>query len=385
MIIFAVLSLFSAQATPIKGVQFFDFRDTLPTVEESESTLHLRWPFCTTYPNSNSCPKKMWVDLEIDIDTYIQRRNDTHDSLFEIMQTSYDDVDPIADGLKTYFRSNNIDDMATKVGTVQGMIQAIHYAYDNCEGDNKKDCKNQDSTGWTEYPKYALEFLFDQKGDCDDAMIASVAILERLSVESWMVDWVGHASTAVTREQGNLKEVKVPKGSRLITPPTGGSPLLSVDSVGALQGCKWGCSPLGWNEWHSEGLKVTNVYRYNDPKLDGWGLRTWKKNGGRFAIEPQDRRKEKREKIIEEINENKDKWEKDTEQRLTKLNVDEEEITEIIKASNPYRRTTDEGWSMILLIFGGLAGGFVVNVIYQKRKRKKLSEKIKKEEEQRSF
>lgn len=371
-------------SSPIKNAQVYSFTASHPKIEESDNTVHIRWPFCTTYPNEVRCPKKLWVNIEIDVNAYVERRNAAHDSLHEIMKTSYTDMKPLATALNQYFGRAGIKDMATKVGVVQGMIKAIHYAYDDCSGRKKADCNNQDATGWTEYPKYALEFIFDEKGDCDDAMIASTSILENLNVESWLVLWNTHASTAVTREQGNLESVRLPKNSRYIQPPKGGAPLLSVDSVGSMNGCTYGCTPLGWNEWEQDGLIIEGVYRYNNPVIDTLGLKAWKGNG-LFQYTPEDRRKEERPKILKEIKKKKIKWEENNTKRLKKLNVDEEKISEITKKATPYRESNAEGWGVITFVLGILTGALLLRWYQRRKKRQELVEYYKEVDEKNRF
>jgi hypothetical protein len=196
----------------------------------------------------------------------------------------------------------------------------------------------------------------------------------------------GHASTAVTRKQGNLQDVKIPSGSQFIYPPNGGSPLLSVDSVGSLWDCSdHGCSPLGWNEWEKKGKEVKAVYRYDDPKLDTWGLRAWKKNGGLYTFSPTDRRKEKREKVIQEIESNKTKWKENTSKRLKKLNIEQDKIPGIVRKATPYRSSNAEGWGVLLLLVSGLVGTVFANMFYRRMKRKQISDEITKAEEDDQF
>ena len=375
-----------AVASPkVMDVRIHRSAKTLSTIRENDEVVHVRWPFCPSYP-SRVCTERYWVEMNISLDGYIQHRNAPHDSFQEIIASSVLDVRPIARALNTFYSKNSMTSLAERIGVVQGMIQSIHYAYDDCDGVDDPECQQENSTGWTEYPKYAIEFLLDQKGDCDDATVASVALLEALDIESWLVLWNGHISTAVTRAQGDLEAVQPPSGSRLVTPPDGSASLLHVDSVGILKGCTWTCLSLGWNEWFKDGLYVKKVLRYNDPEVDSLGLQARSLDGQRYRdVQREDRRKDKREQILKDIEERKEKWNEDNTKRLEDLGEEPEQTKKIIKKANPYKTNANEGWAVLLVLcFGGLALiGY--HSIRQWRRRKEAALLAQKQREEDGF
>ncbi len=235
----------------------------------------LSWPFCPSY--RDRCTDYAWVTMGVSLDAYSARRNGAHDSIGEIIATSYEDLEPLARALEQLFVEKGITSPAEQLGYAQGLVQSVQYAKDS-------------STGFTEYPKYAVEFLVDEQGDCDDAAVAASALMRRLGFDTWFVLWrgaagqEGHISTAVSR-QGELATVTPPSGSKLITNPTTGETLLSVDATGVIGGCTGRCTDLGWNEWHSRSppLRETVVVRADSPDLDSkLGISAWRNDGTAF-------------------------------------------------------------------------------------------------------
>jgi hypothetical protein len=385
--LFCFVLAFAVASPRIITAQIHRSKDTLQTPEENEENINVRWPFCPSYPD-NFCKELHWVDMTISMDGYSQHRNAPHDSFQEIITTSIDDMQPLAQALKTYYSSKSITSTAQQVGIVQGMIQSIHYAYDSCEGEGAK-CSEKDTTGWTEYPKYAIEFFVDQKGDCDDATIASVAILEALQIESWLVLWSGHISTALTREQGDLSSVTIPKGSKFILPPDGSAKKLHVDSVGVVDGCKWdkgyACHPLGYNEWEKRNAKLEKVIRYSDPGVDALGIIARKQNIAYFEVKREDRRKDSRDKIRQEIEQQKQNWEEENTKRLEDLGKDREKAKEVLQKVNPYQGNSNEGWALIIGLCLAAFGGLVFSLFKQRKRLRKAADKAKREREMESF
>ena len=383
--------LLSAAAEPmITFAQIATNSSELSQPNTDENHIRVRWPFCPSYPD-NLCKERMWVDIEVHLDGYIQRRNASHESWYEIIQQTKKDVKPLAAALQSYYKRKGIKDMASQAGIIQGMIQAVHYAYDNCDSRRSdSECNKEDATGWTEYPKYGLEFIVDQKGDCEDAAIISSSLFENVGMEAWFVDWNsqggsgGHASTALTLAQGNLTSVSVPKGSQLIKAPKTGTKLLSADSVGSL--CTGNCyfSPLGWNEWGKKNLYVNAVFRPDDKSIEDHYSGAWKKEGGTFTRFKRDRRKDTRQKIKQEIEGNKKKWDSQTRKRLKKLNEDPDKIPEVLATVRPYR-TADDGWVFLIVLTGVFLGIAAVGAVQAKKRRKRKVAELKKEKQSEEF
>ena len=211
---------------------------------QNEKEYQTLWAFCSTH-RSNRCPKPHWIEVVFDLDVYIQRRNNNHDSVFEILSTSQKDLEPLSTAFATYFREQNIRNEAEKIGYFHGAIQSIKYAYDNCEQDTD-GCIDSLSTGWTEYPKFAVEMLLETVGDCDDAAIAVASLIQNQGHDAFIVNWPGHLSSAVSRKHADIQKVQAPSGSRFVIDPTTGKEFLHVDAVGSLEGCQKNCAELGY-------------------------------------------------------------------------------------------------------------------------------------------
>ena len=385
--------LFHAHAKPmITFAKIVKSQSALEEVDTDDFHVRLRWPFCPSYPD-NMCTTRMWVDIEIHIDGYVQRRNASHESWYEIIQQTQKDVVPLSNALQNYYTQEGISDMATKAGIVHGMIKAVHYAYDNCDARrDDSECKPEDSIGWTEYPKYGLEFLVDQKGDCEDAAIITSTLFENIGIESWLVNWNsnikgrgGHASTALTLPQGNLGDVSIPSGSKYIYAPKTGAKLLSADSVGAI--CEGNCflSPLGTNEWENHNLFVSNVFRTNDKSIDDFYSGAWKRDGSTFTKFKRDRRKDTRQEIQQELDENKKKWDEQTRKRLSKLKEDPDKIQTVIASVRPYKNPAQDGWVFLIILTSSLLGMAGYGLFERRRRRKRKAAQIRQELEKQKF
>ena len=378
MLVFLSLLQFYLTGPMITFAQVVQNESSLPQVQENDDTIRIRWPFCPSYPK-NGCITKLWVDLEVNIDAYIQRRNASHESWFEIIQQTKKDIKPLARALQSYFKSVGISDVSRKAGIVQGMIQAVHYAYDNCDSRNPEaGCNEEDQTGWTEYPKYGLEFIIDQKGDCEDATIISSTLFQQVGIESWFILWHrkggggGHASTALTLAQGDLKKVSIPNRSEYVVHPKTKAPLISADSVGSLTGCNGNCAPLGWNEWGKASLFVAGAWKTDDSSIDKRTGGAWTKEGGVFKKFKRDRRKDSRKTIKDELKKNREGWDAQTRKRLSRLKVNKERINYLIKRFNPYSKKTDEGWIFIMSIMMAILGLSFYGMYAKRQRRLKL-------------
>ncbi len=265
-----------AQGQPIQWARVYhDDQVHEPDASGTTGVRILSWPFCPSY--HDRCTDYAWVTMGVSLDAYSARRNSAHDSIREIVGSSHSDMAPLARALEQLFTEKGITSPAERLGYVQGLVQALQYAKDT-------------STGFTEYPKYAVEFLVDEQGDCDDAAVAASALMRQLGFDTWYVLWrsagggEGHISTAVSRT-GDLAGVKPPSGSRLVTVPSTGEQLLHVDATGVIGGCTGRCTALGWNEWHSHSppLAESVVVPADDPALDSLlGLSAWRNDGTAF-------------------------------------------------------------------------------------------------------
>lgn len=390
----SLLSLIGlATASPhITFAKISNSETSLRPETQDDNSIRIKWPFCPSYPEERC--SELWVDMDVNIDGYIQRRNASHESWFGIIQETKTDVEPLARALKNYFRNNGISDMSHQAGIIQGMIQAVHYAYDNCDSrDPEADCNEADETGWTEYPKYGLEFIVDQKGDCEDAAIISSSLFDGVGIEAWMVNWDrhggggGHASTALTLSQGDLGQVSIPSGSEYVVNPKTHVSLLSADSVGSLTGCPrgWRCGLLGTNTWTQQDLYVSHTWKTDDPSIDDVYGGAWTKEGGVYKKHKRDRRKDSRQKIKEELKKNQDEWDNNTRKRLSKLDVEPEKIEEIVKKANPYQQSADDGWVFIMAIFSFITALIGYGLYQQRQRRLQLVREIKAEDENALF
>jgi predicted transglutaminase-like cysteine proteinase len=320
----------------------------------------LSWPFCPSY--QDRCSDYAWVTMGVSLDAYSARRNGAHASIREIVQTSYQDMAPVAQALEQLFAEKGITHPAQRLGYVQGMIQAVQYAKDT-------------STGFTEYPKYAVEFLVDEQGDCDDAAVAASALMRQLGFEAWYVLWraaagqEGHISTAVSRS-GALAQVQPPTGSRLVTAPGSTQQLLHVDATGVIGGCQGRCTALGWNEWHlhSPPLRETVAVKVDDPGLDAvLGISAWRNDGTTF---PDRRHRDRRpgvpeqqgeedldqppeERVTQQEDDPLRDWEDSTLRRLRRLGEDEQSARSYLELRRP-EPETEATW--LLVSIAALAG-----------------------------
>ncbi|MDP2341398.1 MAG: hypothetical protein Q8O67_10590 [Deltaproteobacteria bacterium] len=330
------------------------------------------WAFCPT--TRGGCVDPLWVELEVSVDVYSERLNDPHQSGRKIIDTSARDAAPLVKALQAHFVDARIASDAERVGTVQGLVQAIGYAFDT-------------DTGWTEYPKFLVELIGDEQGDCDDAAIATAVLLEGLGYPPWFVQWrpldprlpSGHISTAIARDRGDLKTAPLPASSRWIEGP-GGAQLLHVDGTGTIGGCPRGCTALGWNEWHkgTPPLRAASLIRANDPALDDkLGIAAWS-NGGleRPDRKLADRRGASRAAIELKLEEHDD-HEETNKRRLVRLGHSEEDAEKLLKSEGG-ANDDDVLWIVLSIL---VAAGIVAVVVFgivgsmgRKRAGLKLSE-----------
>lgn len=244
----------------------------LPASPTPAGLIRREWPFCPSdrLPCDGGANPPWWVRLDVDPDAFTQRSAAPHDSPRLIVDTTRADLRPLAEAVERALRTAGHDDPVLRAAVVQGLVQSVPYRYDQ-------------TTTWTEYPKFGLEMIVDEAGDCDDAAILSVSLMLELGLSPAFVHWEaadpgakgGHLSSAVPAE-GPFAAVSPPKGSPLVVDPASGRRYLHTDGVGAVPGpggasvCTTGCSELGWNGWPSSQppLKVDGVVPGDAPDLD---------------------------------------------------------------------------------------------------------------------
>lgn len=275
-------------------------------------------PFCPTdrLPCSRAS-QLSWLQLEASIDAYSTRRNDPHDSIERIVAGTRQDLAPLVQALQRYFQKHSVSSQAARVSFVQGLVQGVIYSTD-------------DSTGFTEYPKFGLEFLVDEQGDCDDAAVTTGVLLEALGYATYFVNWdaddgAGHLSTAIRNDLGDLKDFQPPAGSPWIVKDS--QRLLHVDGTGSTEGCgstRVYCGPLGHNPWPGKGLCIEGLVATNDPQLsEKLPIVAWN-NGGRERPDRTlvDRRNASDREIREEQRYTRSHQQERLRQRLQALGLD---------------------------------------------------------------
>lgn len=301
----AVLGLCLAHEAPasevLAEVSLFEDGQTHPSLpdESDPARIYRAWPFCPTDRMPCDEAGLVWIQMAISIDAYSVQRDDRHDSITKIVGETQRDLRPLVAALQRHFTAHGLSSELARLAFVQGLVQAVTYSRDV-------------ETGWTEYPKFGVEFLVDEQGDCDDAALTHTVLLEGLGYEAYLVNWdsvstgrEGHLSTAVRPDRGDLFSFSPPAGSRWVEAP-GALRLLHVDAAGSTRSCGEAgrlCSRVGWNEWHQEDLRVVAVARPSDPALEAkMPLSAWN-NGGRERPNRKllDRRTATDEEIRQEV------------------------------------------------------------------------------------
>ncbi len=341
----------ASRATPaIRGVKIFD--DGAAHVEPGGDPDPARvvriWPFCPTDRIPCLESQLAWVQLEIAVDVYSARRNDPHDSIQRIVDATRGDLAPLVAALQAHFTARDVGSDAARVAFTHGLVQAIDYQLDA-------------QTGWTEYPKFGVELLVDEQGDCDDAAIVNTVLLHGLGYDSYFVHWTGpgegHLSTAVVPDRGDLRGFEPPPGSSWVE-PAGGPRLLHVDATGTPGGCggSWGnCMPLGFNRWSEQGLEVATVAAAGDPEIASRiPISAWS-NGG---LERPDRELVDRRnagEVAEEATLDPERSVRRTRRRLTGLGLDEQRVGVYLRPRYPYDRTSYYFYLAFCLSIVGIA------------------------------
>ena len=104
--------------------------------------------------------------------------------------TEEKDVVEIGNKLMAIANEEGFDELE-KVNFVMSFVQHLKYAEDNI------------TAGYGEYPKYPIETLIDQSGDCEDSAALLISLLEPLGYESALIlipdawDGYGHAAAGI--------------------------------------------------------------------------------------------------------------------------------------------------------------------------------------------
>lgn len=338
----------------------------VPRGGKDQAWIDKAFPFCPT--DRAPCDERELASFQarISLDVYTLRRQDPHSSIEQVLDLTRKDIAPLVQALQQHFSRNKIVSDSKKVSFVQGMVQAVTY-------------KEDDSTGWTEYPKFGVEFLVDELGDCDDAAILNTLILELLGYSAYFVHWTGtpgHLSTAIAPNRGDLSEVVLPEGSSLVE--VAGLPgLLHVDATGVRQGCGQAnviCGKLGYNQSESDGLKLDFAMPSTAADADSrLRLSAWT-NGGRNRPSqlPPDRRTLPEEIVRDEIFD-REEYEKRLQDRLhLKLGFKEEQVRAYLKpAMELWVYRTSLGTLL------GIIVGLAVFLWRQRRQRRRRVEELR--------
>jgi hypothetical protein len=364
-------------------------------IHKSESTFirstkpskyhRVSWPFYSSYPYDYFANNPHWIELEIDISVYQQRINDPHDSFATIIERSQQDLLPLTEAFEAYFTTEGITSIAEQAGHVLGLIQGIEYAFDSCE--SGRDCDSSKATGWTDYPKFSIEMIVEQVGDCDDAAISVSSLLTNMNIPTYILLWYtgdnksAHLSVGSERIQ-DLANVQLPQNSSFIVHPQNSKKLIHFEATEGLK-------PLGHNEWGHDpryvgGLHVRKLAStINSQELLALNLQTWSQIKGERYRErkKEDRRGASREEIEEELQQKNENWEEENTKRLQKLGIDEEEQKEIIQTITTSKQNTNDNimygiWVVCTTIIGGL---WFRNRQHRLQKIQEAKEKVKNE------
>ena len=92
--------------------------------------------------------------------------------------------------LRTAAEENGFDNL-NEVNFIMSFVQSLKYAEDNL------------TAGYGEYPRYPIETLIDQVGDCEDSSALLISLLEPLGYEAALIlipdawDGYGHAAVGI--------------------------------------------------------------------------------------------------------------------------------------------------------------------------------------------
>lgn len=311
--------------------------------------IDLAFPFCPTDRLPCDDGKLAWVQLRISIDAYSIRRNDPHHSIARIVSLTRSDIAPLARALVDHFTASATTSDVQRVSFVHGLVQSVTYRQDL-------------ETGWTDYPRFGIEFLVDEQGDCDDAAILTTLLLDALGYQSYFVHFqgnpVGHLSTAIDPRRGDLTGLTPPSGSLWVEAP--GLPrLILVDGTGTPGGCGKGrivCGGPGLNEWHRRGLTLDLVIRPDDPSLETrLPLSAWSNGGLDRPNRVLDKERQDSEEDIRAEVSDAEARNRRLQERLEGLGVEKKKVHVYLRPLYPFSREVYYTFLVaILLLFVGL-------------------------------
>lgn len=110
-----------------------------------------------------------------------QSHSRTDYSQYALTATDKKLLDSMISNFKEHFNSK--DDSANNV---VAFVQSLPYFYDNA------------STGYDNYPRYPIETLVDNGGDCEDTAILTAALLKEMNYDVVLLSPPGHVAVGIT-------------------------------------------------------------------------------------------------------------------------------------------------------------------------------------------
>lgn len=141
------------------------------------------------YPSSRGAPERVFTQIL----TILQKNVDVYRSRSRILDSSKwthyplsvsAEVIACAGDLRQKHRDNYFASFDEICNTVC-FVQHFPYSYD------------EQSTGQAEYPRYPLETLYDETGDCECLSILGASLLKLLGYEVALLDYPGHIALGV--------------------------------------------------------------------------------------------------------------------------------------------------------------------------------------------
>jgi hypothetical protein len=124
-------------------------------------------------------------------DFYKSRPHDQHEHYEIYAMSDYDRtyLDSLVDKLRGAAERNGFSEYES-VMMVIAFVQSLPYTYDNV------------STGYDEYPRYPIETLVDNGGDCEDTSILTAALLHEMGYDVVLLHPPGHMAVGVKGGEG---------------------------------------------------------------------------------------------------------------------------------------------------------------------------------------
>ena len=187
-----------------------------------------------------------WVNLNLDYDTYSAAKNShpsTHTGCMGVDCSVYADPDAqyiinLADTLYNLAREFGHTSSHDVAEFIYAFVGSIQYERDI------------DGVAQYEYPKYPIEMLWEGAGDCEDAAILYVSLVEALGYDAILVrmftkdtedsEWGGHFMAGIDVSGGSGAYFYYDGG------PKSGIKYWMVETTNWINGV----SEIGWNPWH---------------------------------------------------------------------------------------------------------------------------------------